>query len=234
MRASTAAAGLADAIRDQAVRAGADTPLVRGADWQTVTVTAVNSDGTVNVGVIVARRLDSYASPQVGDIIYLSSSGAGNWIALGRAAVAGSPGFIAQTAITANITFAATETAIITTGSIVWRNGRAYRVAIWGLAGAATDSYALLRLRKTNASGTVWKDQMRINSLQASGGAGAVSLQTILTNTSGADITAPLCLTGAQGAVAQTWTWTASSSAVSYLLVEDIGPTSLYSGQAIT
>lgn len=87
---------LADALRKSAVQAGASSPDVRGADWQTAVVTAVNGDGTVNIGVIVARCLDSYAVPAVGDLIYLTQSGAGNWVAVGRtsSANAGVGGFV--------------------------------------------------------------------------------------------------------------------------------------------
>jgi len=80
------AAGIAVAAR----QAGKDDPAVRGADWQTGVVTAVNADGTVNVGTIRARRLESYLVPTVGDQIIISRSGAGNWIAIGRTASAAS------------------------------------------------------------------------------------------------------------------------------------------------
>lgn len=143
-------------------------------------------------------------------------------------------GFVAQATVSANVTFAATETALITTPSITWVKGRAYRVSVWGLVSAPADSYALLRLRKTNVAGAVYKDQMRVNNLQASTSNAALSLETILTNTTAADITAPLCLTGVQGAVAQTWTFAASAGNVGYLLVEDVGSTANYVGQPIS
>lgn len=76
------AAGIASAARDAA---GTD-PLVRGADWQTATVTAVGTDGTVDIGSIRARRLDTYVNPAVGDQVILTQSGIGNWVALGRTA----------------------------------------------------------------------------------------------------------------------------------------------------
>ncbi|TVL89733.1 hypothetical protein [Streptomyces sp. SAJ15] len=76
-------ADLADAIRFQAVAAGASTPTVRGADWQTATVTAVGA-GTVDCGTVTARRMDSYQNPAIGDRIVLTQSGNGNWAALGR------------------------------------------------------------------------------------------------------------------------------------------------------
>lgn len=84
MNSDSVAADLADAFRHEVVRTGANASRVRRADWQTAVVTAVNGDGTVNVGVIVARCLDSYPAPTVGDQIFLTNSGAGNWVAVGR------------------------------------------------------------------------------------------------------------------------------------------------------
>lgn len=84
----TTPADMADAIRAASLEAGAGAPEVRGAEWSTATVTALGA-GTVTCGVIVARRLDSYHSPTVGDRVYVAQSGMGNWIALGRAATTG-------------------------------------------------------------------------------------------------------------------------------------------------
>lgn len=80
------AAEFADALRQQAVQSAAAAPAVRGSDWRTATVTAVNADGTVSIGAIRARRLESYATPAIGDRIVISQSGTGNWLALGRIA----------------------------------------------------------------------------------------------------------------------------------------------------
>jgi len=80
-------AQVAQAVAAAAVQAGQDTPTVRGADWQTATVTAVNADGTVSCGTAIrARRLESYQLPVVGDQIMLTRSGTGSWIAVGRTA----------------------------------------------------------------------------------------------------------------------------------------------------
>lgn len=84
---SSSARALADAIAGEAVRRGQTTPAVRGADWQTATVTAVGT-GTVDCGDIRARRLESYLGPAVGDLIVISRSGQGNWLAHGRTATA--------------------------------------------------------------------------------------------------------------------------------------------------
>jgi hypothetical protein len=77
-----AVATLADAIKSAAVQAGSNEPSVRGADWQTAAVTAVGSDGTVTAAGIIARRSRSYADAAVGDLILLTISGSGNWVAL--------------------------------------------------------------------------------------------------------------------------------------------------------
>lgn len=88
MSSSVSPVGLADAIRQQAVRAGGETPAVRGADWQTATVTVVNADGMVDCDAIRARCLECYVLPQVGDRVFLTNSGSGNWVAVGRTATA--------------------------------------------------------------------------------------------------------------------------------------------------
>ncbi|MEU8525246.1 hypothetical protein AB0C77_06530 [Streptomyces sp. NPDC048629] len=76
---------LADALRQQAVDAGSQTPSVRGADWHLATVTTVNADGTiVTSDGITARRAAGYEGPLVGEQIRISKSSTGNWLALGR------------------------------------------------------------------------------------------------------------------------------------------------------
>lgn len=76
---------MADAIAQLAVEQGAAAPAVRGGDWRTATVDVVGSDGTVTTtDGIVARRLDTYPAPQVGDQIRVAVSSAGSWVADGR------------------------------------------------------------------------------------------------------------------------------------------------------
>lgn len=76
---------LVDAIRQQAVTAGAETPAIRGSDWRMATVASVNADGTiVTSDGITARRMETYSSPAVSDLIYISQSSSGNWLAWGR------------------------------------------------------------------------------------------------------------------------------------------------------
>ena len=75
---------LAYALRQQARRAGEQSPTVRGGDWRLATVTAVNGDGTVDAdGIEDIRRLASYTAPAVGQVIVIGQSSSGNWITLG-------------------------------------------------------------------------------------------------------------------------------------------------------
>jgi hypothetical protein len=81
----SAHADLADALAGLARAQAAADPRARGADWRLATVTAVATDGTVTCDdVITARRLPTYLLPTVGDVIVLTVSGSGNWLAAGR------------------------------------------------------------------------------------------------------------------------------------------------------
>lgn len=82
---TAAAADLADAIRTQAVQAGAQSPQVRGADWRMATVQTVGSDGTITTtDGVIARRLETYSQPTVGDVVIITGSSAGSWVCWGR------------------------------------------------------------------------------------------------------------------------------------------------------
>lgn len=80
---------LAWALKQQAQRAGERAPSVRGSDWRLATVTAVGSDGTVDVdGIPAVRCMPTYSLPAVGDVIVIDQNSAGNWLAWGRTATA--------------------------------------------------------------------------------------------------------------------------------------------------
>ena len=75
---------LTAALQKSAKKAGEQAPSVRGADWRLATVTAVNAGGTVDAdGIPGIRRLKSYTTPAVADVIVISQSSNGNWIAIG-------------------------------------------------------------------------------------------------------------------------------------------------------
>ena len=81
-------ARLAAAVQGLVERKGAASPAVRGAEARSGVVTAVGAGGTVDVGPIRARRLDSYRNPTVGDQVVLVQGGSGSWWAAGRVATA--------------------------------------------------------------------------------------------------------------------------------------------------
>lgn len=78
---------LAWAIRQQARRVGEQSPTVRGSDWRQAIVQTVNDDGTVTTtDGIVARRMHTYLAPAVNDVIIVTVSSQGSWLAAGRLA----------------------------------------------------------------------------------------------------------------------------------------------------
>ena len=82
---------LGAALKRAAQRAGEQTPAVRGVDWRLATVTAVNTNGTIEADGITARRLETYAQPAVGDVVVLDQNSMGNWLCRGRTAVDDDP-----------------------------------------------------------------------------------------------------------------------------------------------
>ncbi|MEU0200939.1 MULTISPECIES: hypothetical protein [unclassified Streptomyces] len=72
---------------EEAVRAGQNTPSVRGSRLMLATVTAVPGSGLVTVdGDMDVRRLASYTTPAVNDLVVLADFGTGNWAVLGKLA----------------------------------------------------------------------------------------------------------------------------------------------------
>jgi hypothetical protein len=85
---------LAWALKQQARRTGEKSPKVRGSDWRLATVTAVNAGGTVDADGITARCMETYQLAAVGDVVVLSQSSSGNWIAHGRLSAGSDTGWV--------------------------------------------------------------------------------------------------------------------------------------------
>jgi hypothetical protein len=86
-------ADLADAMQMQVQQATDLNPSIRGADWRLAVVASIDTDGTVTTtDNIIARRMSTYLTPIVGDVIVITSSGNGNWITYGRTAPASTAG----------------------------------------------------------------------------------------------------------------------------------------------
>jgi hypothetical protein len=79
---------LVAAIQRKTIRTGSATPTVRGGDWRLATVTAVGA-GTVTADGIVARCMEWYSAPAIGDVVRIDQSSSGNWVAMGRLASEG-------------------------------------------------------------------------------------------------------------------------------------------------
>ncbi len=78
---------LAEAVRRAALAAVEQ----RAAAWFLARVTAVNGDGTVDIGtargpVPGVRRLKSYSAPAVDDVVKVSRNSDGNWVVDGALA----------------------------------------------------------------------------------------------------------------------------------------------------
>lgn len=135
-----------------------------------------------------------------------------------------SPQVLSYTAITANSSTATTtETIGITTPSITFQNGRAYKITFKGLAGGSitTGDQGRFRVRKTDTSGITLIDSFNMYLIN---GNSAFNLENVIANTSGADISA--VLVGTYIRVTGTTTTVsiaASTTNVAYIMVEDYG-----------
>jgi len=130
------------------------------------------------------------------------------------------------TAITANSATSAstTELVAITTPSITFRNGRAFKVTFKGLAtNTVANDQIGVKVRKTNTTTTpILLDSFRVN--LGAAGTYLFYFRSVFINTSGADISTLLVgtfmrVTGGTGNI----NITASVTSPAYLETEDIG-----------
>lgn len=146
------------------------------------------------------------------------------------------PYTVAYAPLAANTsTTTTTETVAITTGSITFENGRAYRITLKCLAqSSVSGDTVMLRVRKTNTSGTAFIDQNR-KYIPANSANTPCHFSNICSNTTGADITDVLVATYQRSSGTGNSLIAASAGNVAYILVEDVGPAGDYtSAQAIT
>lgn len=140
MRSSSLAVAISEAVRQQAISAGKDTPSIRGGDWRSSTVSTVGTDGTVTTSDgIVARRRESYELPAVGDLIVLSKLSSGEWLADGRLAPVAGDGW---------------QTPTLTAPWVNYTPG-GFQVARYRRVGAEVIIEGLLDTNGTSVSGTL-------------------------------------------------------------------------------
>ncbi|MFE3854607.1 hypothetical protein ACFXPN_26195 [Streptomyces griseorubiginosus] len=146
------------------------------------------------------------------------------------------PYTVAYAPLAANTsTTTTTEAVAITTPSITFKNGRAYRITLKCLAQSSVSGDTVtLRVRKTDTSGTAYLDQLR-KYIPANGANTPEHFSNIATNTTGSDVTAVLVATYQRASGTGNALIAASANNIAYVLVEDVGPAGDYSSaQAIS
>jgi hypothetical protein len=144
------------AIQQAAKRTGEQAPSVHGSDWRLATVTAENGDGTVDAdGIPGIRAMESYTQPAVGDVIVITQSSSGNWLAWGRT-VSVDPDWVALTLAAGFQNPGHGYTAsYLREGRRIWLRGR-----IGPTAGTIADGATLLTLpaaiRPAGATAVAW------------------------------------------------------------------------------
>lgn len=132
-----------------------------------------------------------------------------------------------------------TETVIVTSNTVTFRTGRGYRFFFRGLVqGSGTSNTgARFRLRKTNATGDVYRDWHDIPVFSSTASRNlAIDLSTVGVNTTGSDIATAVVVTLIRDwGATDTLTAAGTTGTPISLHIEDIGPAALFTGaQSIT
>ncbi|WP_405856114.1 hypothetical protein OG407_07195 [Streptomyces sp. NBC_01515] len=141
------------------------------------------------------------------------------------------PHTVNYTSITANTpNNTGTEAVALTTASITFRAGRAYRITFKGLAqSSVANDQVTVRVRKTNTSGDVYVDSFRIP-IPTAGGNFPFYLANICANTGTSDVTAVLVGTYVRLSGTGNTVLAATTTHVCYVEVEDIGDAGDFAG----
>lgn len=145
------------------------------------------------------------------------------------------PRIVSFDVLTSNVgTFTTTETVALTTQTVEFRNNRAYRVSARLLANSSVaGDRVTVRVRETDLTGTTYIDQEVIY-LPTTGNQPTNTAQ-IISNTTGADISQVLVLTGQRISGTGNITIAASTNNVAYVMVEDLGDAGDFPGaRAVT
>lgn len=137
-------------------------------------------------------------------------------------------------AINANTsTTTTTEVTAITTPSITFESGRAYRITYKGLVNSSVSGDTVrLRVHRTDNAGTTCIDSMNsgVAPINGADGNGLFNFDNVITNTTGADITAPLIGTYNRQSGTGNVRLAASATHAAYIEVWDVGPASDFPG----
>lgn len=132
-----------------------------------------------------------------------------------------------QAALTSNITgITTTNTAIVTGNNVTFRDGRAFRVTLRGLvtASGTANNGCRFRLYKGSVSGATIREWWDLPVFTATAGRNiAVDISTILSNTSGVDVSAAMVAAAVRDWGTDSITVSASAGTPTTLTVEEIG-----------
>lgn len=152
---------------------------------------------------------------------YAGGRAFGNLVSLGR-------GIQASASATTNSAAVSAETVILTTGTMTFYTGRAYRVEIGGgLFSNTANNWGKFRVWKTSLAGTLLLDFTNQETLQNTGFVSEVSNVGYISNTTGSNITnttLALTLQSNAGTVAMY----GATNTPRYISVTDIGAASAY------
>ncbi|MFE4691759.1 hypothetical protein ACFRH6_17070 [Streptomyces sp. NPDC056749] len=142
------------------------------------------------------------------------------------------PFTVNYTSISANTptTPVTNETAYITTPSIVFRAGRAYRITIKGLlTPTAASSEGRIRVRRDTVNGGTLYDSFRITT-PSSGANYGFEFSNLIVNSGTSAVSAVLVGTVGRDSGTATYNVASSSTHVAYLHTEDFGPAADFPG----
>lgn len=127
--------------------------------------------------------------------------------------------------------FTTTEVVWLTSDSVTFTNGRAYEIMLVGrVISSVTADTVDLRVRKTNLAGIVLLESFRLPCTTANVSGPLGDRPNLVTNTTGADITAVLVATASRGSGTGRCNVVASAVTPAYLWITDIGLAADYPG----
>lgn len=133
----------------------------------------------------------------------------------------------ARTTNTAGVT--GTETIALTSASVTFLAGRAYRVTIKGVVQSSTAGDTVqLRVRKTNAVGAIYLDTFTALRVNVAGDNSLYTYENVIRNDTGADVTAALVMTYVRGSGAGTVLVAADAVNPAYIEINDVGASGSY------
>lgn len=184
--------------------------------------------GNASVGISLDPGDQSAATPA---IVNLQTPGTTTPISFQIRGVDQGRGLLNHSSITANAPAGTAEQVAITSGSVTFRAGRAYRIKIKGVVQStiAGDMVELL-VKKTNTGGQIFLDTFSGLRVNLANDSTLFNLENVIINGAGADVTAALVLTYQRYSGTGNVRVAADATNPAYIEIYDIGVSSAYPG----